>query len=210
VKCHAPAAARNRDPIASVLAQELPASGLVLEIASGTGEHAAHFAGRFPHLLWQPSDPDPTALASIDAWRAEAALGNLLPPIALDAAATHWPVDRADAIVCINMVHISPPASAEGLIAGAGRLLPEGAPLVLYGPFREDGVDLAPSNASFDRSLRAQDERWGLRRAEWIDELAGRAGLRRHRRVEMPANNLTLVYRREAGLWNADGSEISP
>ncbi|MBC7158485.1 MAG: DUF938 domain-containing protein [Porphyrobacter sp.] len=210
MKCHAPAAARNRDPIAAVLAQELPASGLVLEIASGTGEHAAHFAGRFPHLLWQPSDPDPAALASIEAWRAEAALGNLLPPIALDAAGAQWPVDRGDAIVCINMVHISPPASAEGLLAGAGRLLPEGAPLVLYGPFREDGVDLAPGNVSFDRSLRAQDERWGLRRAEWIDELADRAGLRRSRRVEMPANNLTLVYRREASPGNGGGSEISP
>jgi len=196
MKRHAPAASRNREPIAAILTEELPASGLILEIASGTGEHAVHFARTYPHLTWQPSDPDPDARASIDAWRAEAAMPNLLPPLALDAAAREWPVERADAIVCINMVHISPPASAEGLLAGAGGLLPAGAPLVLYGPYLEDGVETAPSNLEFDRSLKARDPRWGLRSVEWMDQLAAQHGLHRTRRVAMPANNLMLIYRR--------------
>ncbi len=196
MKRHAPAASRNREPISAILTEELPASGLILEIASGTGEHAVHFARTYPDLTWQPSDPDPDARASIDAWRAEAAMPNLLPPLALDAAAREWPVERADAIVCINMVHISPPASAEGLLAGAGGLLPAGAPLVLYGPYLEDGVETAPSNLEFDRSLKARDPRWGLRSVEWMDQLAAQHGLHRTRRVAMPADNLTLIYRR--------------
>jgi len=196
MKRHAPAAGRNREPIAAVLSEELPDTGLVLEIASGTGEHAVHFARTYPHLRWQPSDPDADARDSIADWQLEAGLANLLPPLALDAAASEWPASQADAIVCINMVHISPPASAEGLLAGAGRLLAAGAPLILYGPYLEDGVDTAPSNLEFDRSLKARDPRWGLRRIEWIDERAVHHGLRRTRRVAMPANNLTLVYRR--------------
>jgi len=196
MKRSAPAALRNRDPIAAILAEELPASGLVLELASGTGEHAVHFAARFPALVWQPSDPDAGARASIEAWRAESGLSNLLPPIELDAASADWPLDRADAMLCINMVHISPPASAEGLMAGAGRLLAPGAPLILYGPYLEDGVETAPSNLDFDRSLKQRDPRWGLRDIAWMDEIAAASGLSRMRRVAMPANNLMLVYRR--------------
>jgi len=198
VKRHAPAAARNRDPIAAVLGEELPAAGVVLEVASGTGEHAVHFAQAFPALQWRPSDPDSAARASIDAWRAESRLPNLHPALALDAAAEPWPLDRADAVVCINMVHISPPASAEGLVAGAARLLPNGAPLVLYGPWLEDEVETAASNLAFDADLRARNPQWGLRRREWFDDLAGAAGFERTRRVEMPANNLMLIYRRVA------------
>jgi hypothetical protein len=196
VKRHAPAAARNRDPIAAVLAEELPPAGVVLEVASGTGEHAVHFARLFPTLEWRPSDPDPAARASIDAWRAEAGLPNLHPPLALDAAAADWSLSAADAVLCINMVHISPSESAEGLLAGAARLLPEGSPLVLYGPWLEAGVQPAPSNLAFDADLRARNPHWGLRRREWFDDLARRAGFEPGRRVEMPANNLMLVYRR--------------
>src|SRR5687768_5747945 len=135
MKRHAPAAGRNREPIAAVLSEELPASGLVLEVASGTGEHAVHFARTFPDLAWQPSDPDPDARESISTWRKEAGLPNLVQPLDLDAAAADWPLPRADAVLCINMVHISPVASTEGLVAGAARLLARGAPLILYGPY---------------------------------------------------------------------------
>lgn len=196
MKQHAPAAARNREPITAVLAQELPASGLVLELASGTGEHAVHFAAAFPAIVWQPSDPDSAARASIAAWRAEAGLPNLMDPIALDAAAPDWPIARADAMVCINMIHISPWQSAEGLFAGASRLLPADAPLVLYGPYFEADVKTAPSNLAFDASLRARNPAWGIRDLAAVDRLAQRHGFVRARRVAMPANNLTLVYRR--------------
>lgn len=196
MKRHAPAAGRNREPIAAVLTEELPATGVALEIASGTGEHAMHFARTYPHLTWQPSDLDPAARASITAWKEDSGLPNLLQPVALDASLPEWPVQQADAIVCINMVHISPIASAEGLVAGAGRLLPAGAPLILYGPWLEDEVETAPSNLEFDRSLKERNPQWGLRRLEWFDELGAQHGLHRTRRVEMPANNLTLIYRR--------------
>lgn len=198
MKRSAPAALRNRGPIADVLAEELPDNGLVLEIASGTGEHAVRFAGRFPALEWQPSDPDPAARKSIVSWHAESGLANLCPPLALDAAAKRWPLDRADAIVCINMVHISPWSAAEGLFRGAGQLLGPGAPLVLYGPYLEEDIETAPSNVAFDLSLRARDSAWGLREVTALDELGARHGLWRTRRVAMPANNLTLVYRRPA------------
>jgi len=196
MKRHAPATGRNREPIAAVLSEELPESGLVLEVASGTGEHAVHFARTFPWLDWQPSDPDPNALESIAAWGAEAGLANLLPPVILDAAAADWPIDCADAVLCINMAHISPLVATEGLVRGAARLLALGAALVLYGPWLEDEVETAPSNLAFDRDLRDRDPEWGLRPVEWLDELAARAGLSRTRRMAMPANNLTLVYRR--------------
>ncbi len=196
MKRHAPAAGRNREPIAAVLTEELPAGGLVLEVASGSGEHAVHFARTFPDLEWQPSDPDLDALESIAAWRAEAELPNLRRSIQLDAAAPDWPISRADAVVCINMVHISPIAATEGLVAGAARMLGAGAPLILYGPYFDAEVETAPSNVAFDRDLRSRNPEWGLRSVEWLDEVAGRAGLRRTRRVAMPANNLTLVYRR--------------
>jgi hypothetical protein len=196
VKRSAPAALRNREPIAAVLAEELPPAGLVLEVASGSGEHALHFARALPGLEWQPSDPDPEARASIAAWREEESPANLRAPLALDASAPGWPLERAEALVCINMVHISPVAATEGLFAGAERLLPAGAPLVLYGPYFEDDVATAPSNLAFDESLRSRDPAWGLRRVAWVDDLAAAHGFARTRRVAMPANNLTLVYRR--------------
>lgn len=196
MKRHSPSVARNREPIAAVLTEELPSSGLVLEVASGTGEHAVHFARTFPRLEWLPSDPDTDACQSIEAWRGEAGLANLLPPLRLDAASASWPVTAADAVLCINMVHISPPAATEGLVAGAARLLAPGAPLIFYGPYLEHSVETAPSNLEFDRWLRERNPEWGLRQAEWLDEVARRRGFGRTRRVAMPANNLVLVYRR--------------
>jgi hypothetical protein len=181
-----------------VLGEELPTDGLVIEIASGSGEHAVHFARTFPRLQWQPSDPDPAARASIAAWEAEERLPNLLPPLALDADAPDWSVARADAVLCINMVHISPVEASEGLAAGAARLLSPGAPLILYGPYLEDDIEPAPSNLAFDADLKTRDPRWGLRPVAWIDDLAWRHGFGRTRRAEMPANNLMLVYRRTA------------
>ena len=193
-----PAAQRNSAPIADVLADELPHAGCVLEIASGTGEHVVHFAARFPNFDWYPSDPQEEALASIAAYREASALDNVAPPVALDAASKEWPIDAADAIVCINMVHISPWQATEGLFAGAARLLPpHDGPLVLYGPYLEEDVETAPSNLAFDESLKARDPRWGLRKLGDVDALAARHGLRRTRRVAMPANNLVLVYRRK-------------
>lgn len=198
MKQSAPPALRNREPIAEVLRDELPVSGLVLEIASGTGEHAIHFSEAFPALDWQPTDPDETARASIAAWRDDAGLGNLHAPLLLDAAdPDSWPVQRADAMLCINMVHISPWEASEGLFAGAGRLLPAGAPLILYGPYLEDAVETASSNLTFDEWLKAKDACFGIRRIEDVDALAARCGLTRTRRIEMPANNLILVYRKD-------------
>ena len=196
MKRHAPATARNRDPIAAVLAEELPPAGaIVLEIASGTGEHAVHFAQGFPDHRWQPSDPDADARASIAGWREDAGLANLAPPLAIDASAGEWPVEAVDAVLCINMVHISPVAATHGLLDGAAHLLDKGAPLILYGPYLEDEVETAPSNLEFDASLRSRDARWGLRDIAWLDAEAAARGFIRTRRVEMPANNLVLVYR---------------
>ncbi|AJP70942.1 DUF938 domain-containing protein [Sphingomonas hengshuiensis] len=191
---HAPATARNRDAIGEVLAAVLPAEGLVLEIASGTGEHVAAFAPAFPALRWQPSDPDTDARASIAAWCDE--LSNVAEPIALDAAAADWPVGQADAVLCVNMVHISPWEATLGLMAGAGRLLAPGAPLLLYGPYRRDGVPTAPSNLAFDADLRARNAEWGLRRLEDVVAVAEAQGLVLERVAEMPANNLMPVFRR--------------
>ena len=191
----APAALRNIGPIGDVLATWLPAGGVVLEIASGTGEHALAFARRFPALDWQPSDPDAGALASIAAWRAEGP-SNLLEPVALDAQDEAWPIERADAVLCINMVHISPWASALGLIAGAQRLLAPGAPLILYGPWIADGVETAPSNLAFDADLKARDPAWGLRRVEDFAASAARRGLVLSDQRAMPANNRMLLFRR--------------
>lgn len=191
-----PSAARNRDPILAVLQRVLPADGLVLEIAGGTGEHAVHFAGALPGLEWQPTDPDEESRRSIAAWRAEAGLPNLRAPLVLDVTEAEWPVERADAIVCINMVHISPWAATVGLLAGAGRRLPPGAPLVIYGPFRQAGIPTAPSNEAFDQSLRARNPAWGLREVEAVAAEAAGTGLSLQEIVPMPANNLTLVLRR--------------
>jgi hypothetical protein len=196
VKAHAPAAGRNREPIAAVLRDVLPGEGVVVEIASGTGQHAAHFARLFPGLAWQPTDRDSEALASIAAWRDEAGLANLLPPLRLDAAAWDWPLAAADAVVCINMVHISPWEGAAGLMRGAGRLLSPGAPPVLYGAYIREGVPTAPSNLAFDESLRAWNPQWGLRTLEAVRAEAERNGLVFERLFEMPANNLTVVFRK--------------
>jgi hypothetical protein len=196
MKRRAPATERNREPIAAVLREVLPGKGILLEIASGSGEHAVYFAGLFPGLLWQPTDPDPAALASIEAWRSDADLVNLLEPLRLDAAAKRWPLASAEAILCINMVHISPWAATVGLLRGAARALPTGGPLVLYGPYRRAGVPTAPSNEAFDESLRARDSRWGLRDLEAVAAEAAANGLALDRVEPMPANNLTLVFRK--------------
>jgi hypothetical protein len=190
----APAAARNRDAILAVLQGLLPAQGSVLEIASGSGEHIVHFAQAMPHLHWQPSDPEPAALASIAAWSAEAALPNIAPPITLDACAPDWPFARADAILCINMIHIAPWDATLGLMAGAGGLLAPGAALYLYGPFREESVPLAPSNADFDASLKSRDPEWGLRWVHEVAEVAQANRLSLQERTTMPANNLSLIF----------------
>ena len=191
---HAPATLRNREPIGDALAGLLPPSGLVLEVASGSGEHCAYLAGRFPALTWQPSDPDGDALRSIAAWCESCA--NVGPPVMLDAAAIDWPIDRADAIFCANMIHIAPWEATLGLLAGAGRVLATGAPLILYGPFRREGLDTAESNEAFDHSLRTRDPRWGLRSLEAVGQAASRCELSLDRVDDLPANNLMVVFRK--------------
>lgn len=196
MKRHAPATLRNRDAIVAVLARVLPSAGTVLEIASGTGEHATYFASQLAHLVWQPSDGDEESLASIDAYRAEAALPNLGAAIRLDARSDPWPIDRADAVLSINMIHIAPWEAAVGLMRGAARVLPEDGILYLYGPFMRGGVHTAPSNASFDESLRGRNPTWGVRD---LDEVVGEAkknGLSFVETVEMPANNLSVIFKR--------------
>ena len=193
MKQHAPAAARNREPIREVLARVLPAHGLVLAIAEGTGEHAVHFARAFPALTWQPTDLDEVALASIEAHRIEAALPNLRAPLALDATAETWPLDHADVLTCINMIHIAPWEAALGVFAGAARLR---IPLLyFYGPYRFGGAFTAPSNAEFDRSLRARDERWGVRDLRDLEAAAKQRGYALSEVIAMPANNHSLIFR---------------
>ncbi len=192
-----PASARNREPLLAVLRRWLPASGTVLEIASGLGEHAAWFAQALPGVTWQPTDRSAEALDILAARREAAGLPNLAPPVRLDAASPDaWPVDRADAVVCINMIHISPWAATEGLMAGAARILPPGAPLCLYGPYVEAGVETAPGNLAFDADLRRRDPAWGLRDLDAVKALAASRGLTFAERVAMPANNLCLLFRR--------------
>jgi hypothetical protein len=190
----APAASRNRQPILDALRPALPPQGLILELASGTGEHVAFFARAMPHLLWQPSDPDEQARRSIDAWAMEAEVANIRPAIALDVRQDAWPIDHANAILCINMVHISPWEATVGLMRGAGRLLQSGGLLYLYGPYRRDGAHTAPSNAAFDADLRARDPRWGVRDLEDVAAEAEANGLALDRIVAMPANNLSLLF----------------
>lgn len=197
----APAVQRNCGPILDVLRRALPPRGLVLEVASGTGEHAAFFAGALPRLVWQPSDAAPEARASIAAWCED--IPSVRAPLALDAAAARWPIDAADAIVCINMVHIAPWAACEGLLRGAGRTLPPTGVLVLYGPYRVGRVHTAPSNTAFDADLRAQNPAWGVRDLEAVVTLARGHGLIHRETVAMPANNLTLVFERT-------GAGVSP
>ena len=199
-KKHAPATGRNREAIAAVLASELPESGIVLEVASGSGEHALFFADRFEHLAWQPTDSDRDAIASIEAYRRDYTGSNLRKPVTLDASdPARWPVKAVDAVLCINMVHIAPWEATEGLFAGAARVLAGlSAPLILYGPFFDRGIEPAPSNLQFDASLRARDPRWGIRQIEELDECASGHQLARTAPHRMPANNLVLVYRRTA------------
>jgi len=196
-KRSAPAALRNREPIADILADWLPTSGLVLEIASGSGEHVVHFAARFPFLQWQPSDSNEDALASIAAWRAESGLPNVLPPINIDAASRDWPIDRADALFNSNMAHISPWAASLGMLDGAARILPAGAPLILYGPWLKDDIETAPSNLAFDADLRRRDSDWGLRRVEDFASEAGKRGFELTDTRRMPANNMMLLFHRQ-------------
>jgi SAM-dependent methyltransferase len=193
----APAVARNRQPILDVLQDWLPARGEVLEIAAGTGEHALFLAAAFPTLTWRPSDPDAGARDSIEAWRQAEGSPNLMPPLALDAAdPASWPVERADAVVCINMIHISPWASTIGLMTGAGRVLAPGGVLYLYGPYREAGVETAASNDAFDADLKRRNPAWGLRDLDAVEALAAEHGLAFAARVAMAANNLSVVFRK--------------
>ncbi|MEJ5977913.1 DUF938 domain-containing protein [Novosphingobium sp. PS1R-30] len=192
----APATQRNRDPILDVLRTLLPETGLALEVASGTGEHVIHFARAFPYLRWQPSDPTPDARASIAAWTETNGLMNVLPPLDLDAAADAWPVASADALLCINMIHISPWEATEGLMRGAGRLLNAGQPVYLYGPYRRADRPLAPSNAAFDADLKRRDSRWGLRELDDVVTCAEAEGLALEAVIEMPANNLSVIFRK--------------
>ncbi len=195
-RLRAPAVARNRNAILDVLRRVLPSRGLVLEIASGSGEHAAHFAAAFPDLVFQPSDPDPKARASIDAWSASSGLENIRPALALDAARAPWPLARADAVLCINMTHISPFSATEGLLRQAGEILPSGAMLYLYGPYMREGVETAESNLAFDAWLRAHNPQWGLRDLGAVAALARESGFLAPEIVEMPANNVSAIFRR--------------
>jgi hypothetical protein len=195
-KRFAPATQRNREAITAVLADILPPSGTVLEVASGTGEHIVHFAAAFPHLLWQPSDYDQAGLASIAAWVEECGLPNILPPIQIDATVPVWPLEAADAVLCINMVHIAPWAATRGLFAGAARLLSRKSLLYLYGPYHEADRPTAESNVAFDRSLKERNPDWGLRLLDDVEAVANEHGLALTNRISMPANNLSLDFRR--------------
>lgn len=187
---------RNKQPILAVLQRVLPASGTLLEVASGTGQHAVHFAQHLPGWTIQPSDLDPVNLASIESWRAEAALPNLQRPIALDVCDEDWGVGSQAAIYSANLIHIAPWEAALGLLRGAARHLLPGAQLIVYGPFRIGGQHTAPSNQAFDESLRERDPRFGVRDLEATQTLAAQHGLELQERVEMPANNQSLVFRR--------------
>lgn len=195
-KGFAPAAERNRQPILDVLRRVLPSSGLVLEVASGTGQHARFFAERLPDLHWQPSDASPEALQSIRAWVDESAGENLRAPVELDVRWPTWPVNGAAAVICINMIHISPWESTEALFRGAAALLEGGGPLVTYGPYRLHGTHTAPSNAAFDESLRSRNPGWGVRDIDELTELAARTGFSLAAQFDMPANNMTLHWQR--------------
>jgi SAM-dependent methyltransferase len=197
-RIYRPHVVRNREPILDVLKRILPREGLVLEIASGSGEHVAWFAKALPYLVWQPTDPDERALASIAAHRAEAGTPNLLAPLRLDVTAEHWPLECADAVMCNNMIHIAPWAACEGLIAGAGRVLPPGGVLYLYGPYKIDGRHTAPSNQEFDDQLRTQNAQWSIRDLADVVDLARRHRLELAETVQMPANNLSVIFRRGA------------
>lgn len=191
----APAAARNREPIADVLKEWLPPGGTVLEVASGTGEHAIWFAEHFPNLDWQPSDTHLDALFSIAAWQAQSGLPNVRKPALIDASNPDWPIASADAVVNINMAHISPWEASLGLLEGAARVLPEEGPLILYGPWLKEDIETAASNLAFDADLKSRDQRWGLRRVEDFASTAADRGFEFVESRQMPANNLMLLFR---------------
>jgi SAM-dependent methyltransferase len=196
MKRFAPAAERNKEPIAETLREVLPASGTVLEIASGSGQHAAFFARAFPALTWQPSDLDRDAVASIASYRDEAGLENLAEPLCLNVESASWPLAHADAVLCINMIHIAPWSACLALVSGAARLLAPGAPLVLYGPYRIDGDFTAPSNDAFDQRLRGEDPEWGVRELRDVDHAASECGFYLEGVIARPANNHVVVFRR--------------
>ena len=192
---YAPATVRNRDFILDVLRDVLPKTGVILEIASGSGEHIVHFAKNLPSLVFQPSDPDADARLSVAAWVKATDVSNVRSPIALDASSPVWPIASADGIICINMIHISPWEATVGLINGAAAVLPPGSPLYLYGPYIREGCETALSNQAFDRSLRDRNSTWGLRNLEAVAALARSVGFLAPVITEMPANNLSMVFR---------------
>ena len=194
---HAPATERNREPLLAVLARVFPDPAAVLEIASGSGQHAAYFGRHLPHLTWQPSDREPELLASIDAWVSEVGAPNVLPAVHLDVCEGPWLPGPLGGVVCINMIHIAPWEACEALLTGAAAHLAPGGALVLYGPFREGGRHTAESNERFDESLRSRDARWGVRDLDEVCAAARERGLRHEETVRMPANNLTVVLRRQ-------------
>lgn len=191
-----PATSRNRDAILDVLRGNLPPSGLVLEIASGSGEHIVHFANALPGLTFQPSDPEDAARLSIAAWTMETGLPNIRPPLAIDVLREPWPIAQADAMLCINMIHISPWEATAALMRNAGRILTKSAPLYLYGPYRQKDVVTADSNEAFDVSLKSRNPQWGLRQLDDVAALAREAGFSGPEVTPMPANNLSVVFRR--------------
>ncbi|WP_029012017.1 DUF938 domain-containing protein [Niveispirillum irakense] len=198
VRRHAPATLRNRAPILAILEQVLPATGHLLEVASGSGEHAVFLASHLGGWQWQPSDPDADARASIAAWTQAEGVPNIAPPLAINALdPTSWPSGPFDAMLCVNMIHIAPWEATLGLFAAAGRLLPTGAPLILYGPYKRGGQHTADSNAAFDADLRARDPRWGVRDLETVADLAATHGFGAPAIHEMPANNLTVIFTRQ-------------
>ncbi len=189
---------RNKEPILTVLKEVFPEQGLVLEIASGTGQHAIHFASNLSNITWQPSDIDPELRGSVEAWQAEYKLENLNPPIHLDVTSETWPIQNADAMMCANMIHIAPWEACIGLLDGAGHILPEGGILCLYGPYKVGGKHTAPSNETFDQSLRARDASWGIRNLDDVALEARRRGLHLIKTVKMPSNNFCVIYRKTA------------
>jgi hypothetical protein len=193
---YAPATVRNRDFVLDVLRDVLPLRGRILEIASGSGEHVVHFASNLQGLTFQPSDPEPEALLSTAAWVKAAEVTNVWAPTVLDASQSPWPIASADGIICINMVHISPWDATSGLITGAAAILPRGSPLYLYGPYKRKGFATAPSNEAFDRNLRDRNPTWGLRDLEAVAAIAQSVGFSVPTITEMPANNLSVVFRR--------------
>jgi SAM-dependent methyltransferase len=196
VRLHAPAVERNRDPILAVLRPQLDGVRAVLEIASGSGGHVVHFARALPGIVFHPTDPDAASRASIDAWVAETGLANVRPAIALDVTAQPWPAIEAQAVICINMIHISPWEATLGLMRGAASVLKPGGLLFLYGPYRRDGAHTADSNAAFDRSLRERNPAWGIRDLEAVAAAAQAQGFGAPVVVAMPANNLSVIFRR--------------